>query len=454
LHGEIPSPPIIALFLLNMILTTFCALFFISFTGSMADGQSDCKDSTRRFLVNGRDRTCTWVAKGKAKRCAKGGNTHCPKTCGTCNNNCVDATKRFYLKNGKLKSCDWVKQTKTAKRCNKIGDKYTCRETCGDCSKSGTGEEECEGKNFTKNECLAVGCCFWEKGGCWSAVGNNLCESSNEKYGGCHITNECDECVKSPLKFISSEIERLPSAGNKMSSMMVYGLHLVGLTAEDYTRWCWVAKVITEILSDNVMDKNMQNKVIEHLYKRKVIAKITEGNPLQFKDSFEDSNSICDIVKVKIETENANDQIVEVLEHILHFIHVGETYAFSQWSTKSVTSTDAWKAVLEAVASGVYDISDYEQINDGEEVRRRIILQEFHFWLVFADWNLFNEYNIDAEWKGVNTLTEMEEKLPKTYELYTKTTGKILQKPTMETLQSLGTLKKGSTPDTCEMPTS
>jgi len=94
-----------------------------------------CKDSTRPFLVNFRDRKCDWVAKASESRCAKGNfsvATHCPKTCGLCNT-CVDAVKRFYLKNGKLKSCEWVANKQSNNRCKKIGDKHTCRKTCGAC---------------------------------------------------------------------------------------------------------------------------------------------------------------------------------------------------------------------------------------------------------------------------------------------------------------------------------
>lgn len=96
-----------------------------------------CKDSTRPFLVNKRDRKCDWVAKTEtAKRCAIAGGdvaTHCPKTCGACGN-CVDAKKRFYLKkNGNLKSCEWVANLHTSERCKMIGDAYTCRNTCGNC---------------------------------------------------------------------------------------------------------------------------------------------------------------------------------------------------------------------------------------------------------------------------------------------------------------------------------
>jgi len=99
------------------------------------DEDEDCKDSTRPFLVNKKKKTCAWVANDATTfRCSKGNGsvaTHCPKTCGTCGK-CVDAKKRFSLKNGNLKSCLWVKNNPNG-RCKKIGDKYTCRKTCGDC---------------------------------------------------------------------------------------------------------------------------------------------------------------------------------------------------------------------------------------------------------------------------------------------------------------------------------
>jgi len=345
------------------------------------------------------------------------------------------------------------------KKCRKICNKNIpkgCKKKCKKCFKLGSGEKECEGNGFTKKQCLKVGCCNWTNNKCASAVGNNACDSFTEKYGGCHIPIECKTCVKSKLKFISPNPKPLTSAGNNISSMMAYGLRLVGISTEDYTRWCWVVKAITEILSDNVKDLNLQSKVIEHLYKRKVVAMITEGKPLQFSDSFEDSHSKCDGLGVKIETENPSDQIGEVLEHLLHFIHVGERYTFPQWSTISELSTDAWEAVSEAVDAGVYDISDYNNIGNKED-RRRIILQEFHFWLVFADWNLLEDgvFNLGfGEWQGVKNLKEMKNKLPKTHKLYMKTTRKVLSKPAIETLHSLGTLMEGSTPDTCVMPTS
>jgi len=309
-------------------------------------------------------------------------------------------------------------------------------------------------KNLKEKKCLKVGCCAWDSGMCWSAVGTDTCKSTSQKYGGCHIEKECTKCIKTPLKFIS-DIKSLPSAGPSMMSMMVNGLHLVGLeSTESYIRWCWVVTAITEILNNTVSDLEMQKEVISNLYKRKVVGKLIAGKEIEFTDSFEDSNSVCDIIGIKADTETESGQISEILEHILHFIHIGERYTFSQWSTESEMSTDAWAAVLQAEEAGVYDTSGYNDIKE-DEVRRRVILQEFHFWLVLADWDILNdgEFNLGfGEWKGVDNLTDMEKKIPKAHKLYTKTTGTVLGKPTIETLRSLGSLRKSSKPESCKMP--
>ena len=43
------------------------------------------------------------------------------------------------------------------------------------------GEAVCEGKNFNRGQCRRVGCCYWEEGECWSAVGRNKCDRFNRK---------------------------------------------------------------------------------------------------------------------------------------------------------------------------------------------------------------------------------------------------------------------------------
>lgn len=51
------------------------------------------------------------------------------------------------------------------------------------------GEKACENKGFDKKECLAVGCCGWDDGECWSAVGTKKCEDGG---GGNRLLPDLD----------------------------------------------------------------------------------------------------------------------------------------------------------------------------------------------------------------------------------------------------------------------
>ena len=44
-----------------------------------------------------------------------------------------------------------------------------------DSNAQGNGEEVCEGYEFSQAECLAIACCEWDDGDCWSAVGQDQC---------------------------------------------------------------------------------------------------------------------------------------------------------------------------------------------------------------------------------------------------------------------------------------
>ena len=37
------------------------------------------------------------------------------------------------------------------------------------------GEDACENQEFGYSECMDVGCCHWDDGECWSAVGEGMC---------------------------------------------------------------------------------------------------------------------------------------------------------------------------------------------------------------------------------------------------------------------------------------
>jgi len=102
---------------------------------------SPCLDSTQKFLVNEIPRTCGWVAGAPDTKCLRGNvKSHCPVTCGACEEGCKDSGARFMVDGlGKYKTCAWVgalSEGATTYRCGLIGkDKglSTCPETCGLC---------------------------------------------------------------------------------------------------------------------------------------------------------------------------------------------------------------------------------------------------------------------------------------------------------------------------------
>lgn len=99
--------------------------------------EETCSDSELAFVKNGKERSCSWVARKPQKRCNKKGvSTHCKLTChdilGSCNT-CQDSSLRFLLSNGRSKTCNWVKRKRTEARCGRDGVDTTCQVTCGFC---------------------------------------------------------------------------------------------------------------------------------------------------------------------------------------------------------------------------------------------------------------------------------------------------------------------------------
>ena len=82
---------------------------------------------------------------------------------------------------------------------------------------------------------------------------------------------------------------------------------------------------------------------------------------------------------------------MEVVEHILHYVSdLGLHYTFpDEWGI-SKTSALA-QAMNKAVDEGYYDVTSYEDIDD-EEVRHRVMMQEFAYWVISTAWNLQEPY--------------------------------------------------------------
>ena len=182
------------------------------------------------------------------------------------------------------------------------------------------------------------------------------------------------------------------------------------------------------ITSDTDLD--MQRQVIESLYKYKTVIPLFYGEDWNISHSEENSwdetsssNSLCDIIM-----EDIPNQVMEVVEHILHHVtDVGLHYAMNDdWGLLS--SSELYRVTNDAIISGDYDIAQYSDI-DEENVRNRVILQEYAYWIIYTSWDLRQKYGpAESEW-SIMSRNELATKQSGSYDLFTRTIPKVMTCP-------------------------
>lgn len=99
------------------------------FVSQYSLGRPPCRDSPLDMKQGGEWKDCAWASEYSSRCDNSNIRSHCPITCAE--QNCfVDSTKNFKLAgNGQEKTCAWVTKSPAA-RCAKKGVKDTCRQTC------------------------------------------------------------------------------------------------------------------------------------------------------------------------------------------------------------------------------------------------------------------------------------------------------------------------------------
>ena len=182
------------------------------------------------------------------------------------------------------------------------------------------------------------------------------------------------------------------------------------------------------ITSDTDLD--MQRQVIESLYRYKTVIPLFYGEDWNISHSEENSwdetsssNSLCDIIM-----EDIPNQVMEVVEHILHHVtDVGLHYAMNDdWGLLS--DSELYRVTNDAIISGDYDIAQYSDI-DEEDVRNRVILQEYAYWIIYTSWDLRQKYGpAESEW-SIMSRNELATKQSGSYDLFTRTIPKVMTCP-------------------------
>ena len=182
------------------------------------------------------------------------------------------------------------------------------------------------------------------------------------------------------------------------------------------------------ITSDTDLD--IQRQVIESLYQYKTVIPLFYGEDWNISHSEENSwdetssaNSLCDIIM-----EDIPNQVMEVVEHILHHVtDVGLHYVMNDdWGLLS--GSELYRVTNDAIISGDYDIAQYSDISE-EDVRNRVILQEYAYWIIYTAWDLRKKYGpTESEW-SIMSRNELATKQSGSYDLFTRTIPKVMTCP-------------------------
>jgi hypothetical protein len=265
-------------------------------------------------------------------------------------------------------------------------------------------------------------------------VASERTESVKTHLGGCILLSPAAEAPSDLYQ--ESDVVPTDEYQPFTKKLSVYGIVLIGRDdiSDDFMRK--VAKAIKEMFPQgNGIDVELQKELLRNMYKYKTVIPFFKGQDYEFApedevvwDLTRSQNSICDIIM-----EGVPGQVNEVVEHILHHVSdVGLHYTFpDEWGISKTSKV--YQAMQEAIDKEYYIIDQYGERDD--EVRNRVLLQEFAYWVIGSGWNFLGPYAPDAEWKIIRTASDLKEKLPLSYELFESTIPKVMVSPSIDTLE-------------------
>jgi hypothetical protein len=259
-------------------------------------------------------------------------------------------------------------------------------------------------------------------------------ESVKTHLGGCILLSPAAEAPSD----LYQESDVVPTDEYKpfTKKLSVYGIVLIGRDdiSDDFMRK--VAKTIKEMFPQGEgIDAELQKELLRNMYRYKTVIPFFLGREHKFAPEDEAAwdltrcqNSICDIIM-----EGVSGQVNEVVEHILHHVtDVGLHYTFpDEWGISETSKV--YQAMQEAIDKEYYIVEQYGERDS--EIRNRVLIQEFAYWVIGSGWNFLGPYAPDAEWKIIRTKSDLKENLPLSYELFESTIPKVMSSPSIDTLE-------------------
>jgi len=168
-------------------------------------------------------------------------------------------------------------------------------------------------------------------------------------------------------------------------------------------------------------------------------------------EAFEDGFALDDMVWYKnVDSKGTgDDDINEIMEHILHTLHrfgvrggvVGSTEALNiEAEEEDITNTEIFLAMKEAYTNGVFDIDGYGgDINNRDA--RPVMLKEYQYLLTYGMWE-FSEFweggSLSPEWNdNARTPSGILANNPLGYKIYTTYFKPVISKPSKVTLREI-----------------
>lgn len=263
--------------------------------------------------------------------------------------------------------------------------------------------------------------------------------TAQSHLGGC-ILREPLGSIPSDL-YTVTDVRRTEDHPPFTKSLTSRGLTLVARddVSDDFMRLVGVA--IAEIFPrDAALDLAAQEEIIRNHHRYRALIPIPIGEDLSFIDEGSAewrqavaANSICDIIMQDV----PKGQVMEVVEHILHYVtDIGLHYTFpDEWGIHDTSAVA--QAMEKAIELGYYNVEQYGDADD--EVLRRVLVQEFAYWVISTAWNLQEPYGPvwEEEWQ-ITDRTDLREKLPELYGVYERTVARVMVAPSLETLRRFG----------------
>jgi plastocyanin len=230
-----------------------------------------------------------------------------------------------------------------------------------------------------------------------------------------------------------------------------YALILAGLPDVSDEFVTNVANITNRILASNSStDSTNRNALLNGFITNKAFQRIGRTSMSSYSPSLDEANypgwdninDTYDVIDFIWEATSDSDsqtkenQINSILEHLLHTITLGFDRVFNNWSYDDQNS-ELNLAMQQAVDMGHYNTTGmYTDVDDA--TKKRILAQEFAYWMILTGWDLKSSYAPDAspEW-SVLTAAEMQTKLPLAHTLFTDTVNGVLVNPTKEYLDGL-----------------